>query len=906
MSTETIGPRYGRQTGRTRASRQHLSLVWLALSLGCPGITAAPAAPMNVLDPRYARFPYSSLANLTELLDAPAGKHGFVRVGADGHFYFEKGGRARFFGINVAGRSLFVDDATIDQVVDVFARAGLNMVRLHHFDDVYGVIDGDQSDSRHLHPDRLRALDYWIARLKERGIYTYLDLLDYRTFKTGDGVPNGEKLDRGAKPYACFDPRLIELQKEYATKLLKEHVNPFTHLSYADDPAVALVELCDENGLLIRRSQWRTLVSPYQEQLAARWNDFLRQRHGNTGTLRARWTNFRGEQALRPDESLERGTVELPAMELGELNDSPYAASVRSPVRKNEGALFAYEVQRQYFRAMKQHLRGLGVSVPLTAVVSNHQMPDLQSVADELDFVGNNYYQDHPSWPAGKDWKLPSYFHGDNPVANEDEFGFAPWVTLSRMAGKPLVVREWGYCWPNRYRSAGIVEATAYGLLQDLDALLLFTYGTEDSVNPVSYFDVHADPARWSLVGACATAFLRQDVSAARRSAEVCYSQVDTFYYFRYHSPLYRLAWVTRTQNRLYDDEWTTSSGLSIASGRSGTGRLLGAGRLLSAAGRSLDLADSARAPVPLSVATLALPTKESATRAVSFAGLLFGDGVRKTLQLWPPFDLAALRQRGCEPIGVSEQTGEAYGLYDPQTRSFAFNSLSAGNTLRLSLDALRKLYDAPVSHVSVDTRTFCSDTGELERHCAEGLLTVDAPRFQAVAGALKPAERQLSGLRVAGLSGPGVALALSLTSQPLQTTPDFLIRVATDARNEAQAVTQPGAGGTARGVVRSFGRAPVCTDGRPTDRPCRFRVGELGEINVYQSGGCYELVRLGGRWYWWSDTPGAGLQLPGFAGRVRARVHKLEGTSEVAVVTDGILRYPVTTTALSVPAESG
>ena len=47
--------------------------------------------------------PNTGALNFSHLLDAPAGKHGFVRV-KDSHFYFEDGTRARFLGFNVAAR----------------------------------------------------------------------------------------------------------------------------------------------------------------------------------------------------------------------------------------------------------------------------------------------------------------------------------------------------------------------------------------------------------------------------------------------------------------------------------------------------------------------------------------------------------------------------------------------------------------------------------------------------------------------------------------------------------------------------------------------------------------------------------------------------------------------------------
>src|SRR5690606_29065073 len=136
-----------------------------------------------------------------------------------------------------------VPDAEIDAMVMNFKRAGLNLIRLHHFDERDGIINLDAADSRHFVPARLKQLDYWIYKAKQNGLYIYLDLLDYRRFKEGDGVPNAEAIGRAARPYNIFDRRLIELQKEYARKLLREHVNPYTGLAYADDPAVVMLEI---------------------------------------------------------------------------------------------------------------------------------------------------------------------------------------------------------------------------------------------------------------------------------------------------------------------------------------------------------------------------------------------------------------------------------------------------------------------------------------------------------------------------------------------------------------------------------------------------------------------------------------------------------------------------------------
>ena len=151
-----------------------------------------------LLDPNLTPYPRSALHSFSDLLDAPAGKYGFLTA-SGAHFYWPNGRRARFWGINVANTSLQEPNADIDAIIDNFRTAGFNLLRLHHFDERGGIIDLNAADSRHFVPARLAKLDYWIYKAKQAGIYVYLDLLDYRRFKTGDGVTNPEGIGRAGR-----------------------------------------------------------------------------------------------------------------------------------------------------------------------------------------------------------------------------------------------------------------------------------------------------------------------------------------------------------------------------------------------------------------------------------------------------------------------------------------------------------------------------------------------------------------------------------------------------------------------------------------------------------------------------------------------------------------------------------
>ncbi|MDQ3813292.1 MAG: beta-galactosidase, partial [Armatimonadota bacterium] len=574
----------------------------MTLTLLPQGTLAAPPATLPVsiqkapaLDPNFTPYPRSSLHNFADLLDAPAGKYGFLKARGE-HFVWSNGKRARFWGINVANTSLQEPDVDIAAIIENFRTAGFNLLRLHHFDERGGIIDVNATDSRQFIPERLRKLDYWIYKAKQAGIYVYLDLLDYRRFKPGDGVPNAEAIGRAGRPYNVFDARLLELQKEYARKLLKEHVNPYTGLAYVDDPAIVMVEIHDESGLFMRRTVWRAMPEPYNTNFRRLWNAWLRQRYGNTGRLTDAWTGPNGVSALKPYEDLEKNNVELPSMswdpQLLPVAQRQWAALPR----RNDGARFAYELHRKFFREMRDYLLGIGVKVPMTATGRFEDLADLKAVSEELDFIGTNFYYDHPYWPGQKPaWQPPSFFHNHNPLSDIDDHSMAAAVSLSRITGKPFVVREWNYCWPNRNRAAGIIEAACYAALHDIDAMILFVYETRPTAR-VSYFNVRSDPSRWGLCGVGAQIFLQGLVQPSRHKIVVPYGPIDTFTYTRYHQPFYALAWATRLENDFFDSDVyyasrTSPPALLVNPGRSGVGRYEGAPAVLHTEDLRCDLA---------------------------------------------------------------------------------------------------------------------------------------------------------------------------------------------------------------------------------------------------------------------------------------------------------------------------
>ncbi len=147
--------------------RQLIVLIAVAVALLCAGLAAAQDSSdllggrLPDLDPNATGLPDSSLVDFSNLLDGPCGKRGRLFTGRDGNFYFEDGTRGRFWGINVAKDSVFQPTERIDEAVNAIARAGFNLVRLHHIDDVKGLLPPERVGSAEIiEPAKLAALDH--------------------------------------------------------------------------------------------------------------------------------------------------------------------------------------------------------------------------------------------------------------------------------------------------------------------------------------------------------------------------------------------------------------------------------------------------------------------------------------------------------------------------------------------------------------------------------------------------------------------------------------------------------------------------------------------------------------------------------------------------------------------------
>ena len=225
------------------------------------------------------RVPYEPIA-----ADAP---HLTVR---DGHFHDGRD-RVRMWGVNLSFAANFPDPKDAPVIAERLAAAGVNSVRMHHMDTSrYPRGIWNAKDGKTIEPEALARMDAFVDQLARRGIYVNLNLHVGRDHSRYLGLPKTP--DSYDKMTGIFTPELVATQKQYARDLLAR-VNPHRGKRYADDPAIAFVEITNEDSLFMWSAPrvLPNLPPHYSEILSKQFNAWIGKQYGNRAALNRAWAS---------------------------------------------------------------------------------------------------------------------------------------------------------------------------------------------------------------------------------------------------------------------------------------------------------------------------------------------------------------------------------------------------------------------------------------------------------------------------------------------------------------------------------------------------------------------------------------------------------------------------------------
>jgi len=220
--------------------------------------------------------------DLSFLNPEPAGSRGFLRP--DGERIVDgRGEEVRLFGSNICDLHPMPPKANAPLMARRLKQLGFNFIRLHYFDFARAPQGILNEDMQTLNTEKLDQFDWLVAQLKENGIYVDINLHICRPYP---GQP--AEVHRFGKGIDFIHDPYIESQKRYARDLIG-HVNPYTGLSYAKDPCVAVIELNNENTVFQVASLLASLPEPFRGAAARKWNAWLAKKYGGSDALRAAW-----------------------------------------------------------------------------------------------------------------------------------------------------------------------------------------------------------------------------------------------------------------------------------------------------------------------------------------------------------------------------------------------------------------------------------------------------------------------------------------------------------------------------------------------------------------------------------------------------------------------------------------
>jgi len=416
-------------------------------------------------------FSEKSIVDMTRLLHRPAGRFGFVQRRGSG-FVLEKTGKPiKFWGM-VAGMTSAA--GLRDQQARLYAKHGVNMVRQHPVEAVVGVLrKNPRTGQRELDRGRLDTWDRWFATLKRHGIYMTWSCFYPHIVTEDDGydpellaeLPK-RRAGRSSSGMVNFMRPLQDAEWAWQKAILL-HKNPHTGLRYIDEPALAVIEVHNEDCVF-----WHAPLNDlaagkkfprHTAVLKRMWSEWLRKRYGTDGKLKAAWGG-----GLRRGDSVSNPSMAIYGA--WEMNADGPRRNKRERQRMADFIRFLAETQRGYYERRYKRLRGLGYKGVILSTAWRAGGPAADPANlwcdDAMDCITrHNYF----GGGAGG--------HGitEGKVNNETHMGQAGSHILSsgfyQVEDKPFIITEWTQKPPNQWKAEAAPLFAFYGMgLQGWDA----------------------------------------------------------------------------------------------------------------------------------------------------------------------------------------------------------------------------------------------------------------------------------------------------------------------------------------------------------------------------------------------------------------------------------------------------
>lgn len=490
---------------------------------------ASEIDPANTWAFPLTRDPFAeSPIDLRYLNEKEAGEHGFIRLSKDGnHLLRGDGEPIRFWsGTDYAWRIPFDDNnltvspterESVAHHARWAARRGVNMVRFHGHLPPKKQRNGPPVPRDGINEVDLHGAWHMVAAFKKEGIYSTISPY------WGSHTDNEANWDLGFQGGSLtglvfFYEPVREMYKNWLRRLYTEP-NPYTGIPLKDDPAVAIIQLQNEDSLLFFTESG--IKGKPREQLTRMFGDFLKKKYGSLEEAFKRYKSYENSWDLQGEDSVEKGAAGLMQMWFftKDARDRAGRWDVETRNRMDDQLEFYTLLMRDFNEEMARFLRDeLGCKQIINA--GNWRTVDSQLVCDAERYsytvnevIGKNAYYSSVHEGINKGWQiLPGQSYTNWSALKRPYF----WpMNVKQPAGHPMMIFESLWVPPNLYAAEGPLVVAGQLSLTGVDSFYWFASGGEEWAKFDSKWPYNT-PLQQGLFPATALAFRNGYITEAR------------------------------------------------------------------------------------------------------------------------------------------------------------------------------------------------------------------------------------------------------------------------------------------------------------------------------------------------------------------------------------------------------
>ena len=410
-------------------------------------------------EPGIDEFTSAALLDLRSLNETVAGQSGYVHLAADqsGKFVLGDGTPVRFWGANLGLPS--ADLGSLTTQARFLAKRGVNVVR--YLDNVAAC---DPANINAVNTNYVDNAQRIVAAFKQAGIYTELnffypfDGITPFTICADWGVPGFTNDVTGQTAVMMFDETLKAAYKQWATQLFTAP-SPYTGIALGQDPALAVIELQNEDGFFFWTFNPDDFPEAQRQNLETEFGSWLIAKYGSIAAAQANWASW----DTQPDDDPADGRMGL--MSAYFMTSQPDADWSRMP----DEIAFLSDLQHAFYQEMGDFLRNtLGCQSLISPGNWYTADDDYLLDVERYTYTTNPVINAHPYFAApssGSGVSVGTCYQSLAVVNNPRMLPSA----YKQVAGYANIASESTWDNPNRFKAEGPLLTAAYNSLVDLD-----------------------------------------------------------------------------------------------------------------------------------------------------------------------------------------------------------------------------------------------------------------------------------------------------------------------------------------------------------------------------------------------------------------------------------------------------